>query len=68
MSKKIVSKCGARYTHKKEVEILHGEKPKTQVAEEKPVQKKRTYRKVSEKIGNDFPADIEDENLDGVSV
>lgn len=68
---KRISKCGARYTHKKEVEILHNEKSIKQEELNKPEKKtpqRRIFRKVSEKIGNDFPANIEDENLDGVSV
>jgi hypothetical protein len=71
MKNRIVSKVGAKYLHKKEVKFLHEEKQIKQVEnieEEKSVQKKRTYWKPKEKLGTDFHVDIEDENLDGVSV
>jgi len=67
MKNKIVSKCGVRHV------VLHANKNDfidrviENNKEEKPIQKKRTYKKVSEKLGKDFPAEIENENLIGVS-
>lgn len=68
MSKKIVSKCGARFQHHADKEIFLNRVIDEEKKPEKKTPQKRTYRKVSEKLGEDFPVNIEDENLDGVSV
>jgi hypothetical protein len=63
MIKKTVSKCGARFYPKKEVELLHSEKPIKQFEEEKPIQKKtlRSWTKKTPKIEVGDFANIEDE-------
>lgn len=66
MSHKTVSKCGARFQHKKEVEFVYGEKPIKQFKEEKPVQKKTRKKKEMEIETGDF-ANLENENEIGVS-
>jgi len=70
MVKKTVSRCGARFAHKKEVEFLHAEKPVKQFEEEKkPIQKKTvsSWKKKTPEIGVCDFANLENENVIGVS-
>jgi hypothetical protein len=82
MGKITVSKCGARFVHhadknfsnkKGVIRILTDEEEKDIFSKypEKKTVKKKVYKEEQqelENMGTELPVDIEDENLDGVSV